>query len=296
MFKKFSCLLLILLMFVSVPVYAGDYELYTSDEEDLISFPVYDDDDDDGYTIDNDPNFIEFLPYTEGQQVYTLEPGKVFRFRFDYMKDIDLVFSDNVLYGIGINYDKLSTYDSYGNSYSGDITMPFSMYVYNCFDSEINITLNEGEIMDVTEYYSPFTLVMFDASEEVFKMKNISGVILPYKVHYYNEDDGSININTGTPVLSGTKTLEGKGVLMFEFSEDDLPYKLELNGVYEISEYVESDFFQVPPPWILKKMMNLTELLGAFLKQLKTLLPVALVMLSVFLLISLLIYTVRLFL
>ncbi len=254
--RKFFCLLLILLMFMSVfscctPVYAEDYESYT------------------------------------------LEPGKVYGFKFDYLKDVDLVFSDNVLYGIGYNYDSLRTYDSYGNSYSGKINMPYAMFVYNCFDSEINMTVNEGEIMD-SGISSPFTLVMFDASEEVFEIKNISGVILDYKVHYYNEDTGSIDFNTGTKRLSGgPETLEGKGVLMFEFTEDELPYKLELNGAYEVGDYISEDFFPVPP-WILR--MDLTGTIRVLLAQLSTLLPAALVVLSIFLLASFLIYIVHLFL
>ena len=248
MFKKFSCFLLILLMFISVPVYAEDNE------------------------------------------VYTLGPGEVYRFRF--MKPVDLVFSDNVLYGTGTSSNKLYTYDSYGNSYNGSPT-GLAIYVYNCSYSEINITLNEGEITAADKYYSPFTLVMFDASEEVFEMKNISDVYLRYKVHYYNEDTGSIDFNTGTSVFNGTKTLEGKGVLMFEFTEDDLPYKLELNGAYEVGDYISEDFFP-SPPWILR--MDLAGMIRVLLDQLSMLLPVGLVVLSVFLAISLLLYTMRLFL
>jgi hypothetical protein len=229
----------------------------------------------------------------EGQEVYTLEPGNVYGFRFDWSNDVDLVFSDNVLYGTGTNYKSFYTYDFYGNSYSGQITIPYYMYVYNCFDSEINMTINEGEIKGVTEYSSPFTSIMFDASEEVFEMKNISGVILRYKVHYYNEDTGSIDINTGTTVLSGTKTLEGRGVLMFEFPEDDLPYKLELNGAYEVGDYISEDFFP-SPPWILR--MDLAGILRVLLDQLSMLLPVALVVLSIFLVVNFLIYIVHLFL
>lgn len=226
-----------------------------------------------------------------GQEVYTLEPGKIYRFTFiDYA---DIVFSDNVLYGVRYNYDKLRTYDSYGNSYYGRLNLPYSMYVYNCSYSEIGITFNEGEIQSVTEYSSPFTLVMFDASEEVFEMRNISGVILDYKVHYYNEDNGSIDFNTGTSVFSGMKTLEGKGVLMFEFTEDELPYKVEFNGVYETGSYISEDFFPVPP-WILR--MDLTGTIRVLLDQLSMLLPVALVILLVFLLINLLIYIIHLFL
>lgn len=232
--------------------------------------------------------------YAEDNEVYTIEPGEVYK--FGTVGYIDVVFSDNVLHGVGTGYalDDLYTYDSYGNSYSGNLSVNNALYVYNCSYSDIYVTLNEGEIWAFSEYSSPFTLVMFDASKEVFEMKNISGLSLRYKVHYYNEDTGSIDFNTGTSVLgSGTKTLEGRGVLMFEFSEDDLPYKLELNGAYEVGDYISEDFFPLPP-WILR--MDLAGMIRVLLDQLSMLLPVALVILSVFLLVSLLIYMVRSFL
>jgi hypothetical protein len=297
--RKFFCLLLILLMFMSVPVYAEDYELYTSDEEDFISFPVYADDDDDGYNLQEDLNFIDFLAYTEGQQVYTLEPGKVYRIEFNYLENeyADLDFSDNVVYGFSTVYGATAfdLYKYYGNSYNGSVSDGKRMFVYNWSESEINMTLNDGEIKKIVTYSPLFTLVMFDGSEEVLEMINTYVTTVNYRVHYYNEDDGSIDyVSDMNHLYKGqSRIFEGKGLLMFGHPVDTMLNRVDFNGVYEVGYYISEDFFQVPP-WILR--MDLAGMIRVLLDQLSMLLPVALVILSVFLLVSFLIYMVRSFL
>lgn len=238
--------------------------------------------------------------YAEDENVYTLESGKIytFRFNYDYSDDVDLDFSDNVIYGINRfdDYADLTEYRYYGSSrIEGVGSTNNFMFVYNWSDSEVYMTLNDGEIASVTEHSSPFTLVMFDGGEEGFEFINVSDGVIEYKRHYYNEDDGSIDYSTGyKSIHSGNSvTYEGKGILMFDFPTGDVLYNMDFNGVYEVGDYISEDFFLMPP-WIL--VMDLAGLLGAFWNQLLTLLPVGLVILSVFLLISLLIYTMRLFL
>ena len=157
----------------------------------------------------------------------------------------------------------------------------------------MNIT--EGTITEVTAYDSTFSLVMYDGTDTEFKITNNTDSYTSYTVYEYNEFDHSYEGSGTYRVIdeNESETFTGMGFLVFGSSR--LQYTT-FQGVYEISDYIRSDFFQVPPPWILKKMMNLTELLGAFWNQLSTLLPVGLVILSVFLLVSLLIYTVRSFL
>jgi hypothetical protein len=293
--RKFFCLLLILLMFMSVPVYAEDYELYTSDEEDFISFPVYDDDDDDGYTLEKDPNFVDFIVYAEGVEAYTLEPGKVYAFRKSSDGKLTVGFSDLVLRGtslVSYEYGDLGRYTSYVNysSTSKDYT-----YVYNVNDKEVTMTVTEGTIISVDVYESVFSLVMYDATETNFQITNIgdnTGVY--YRRFEYNENDGSLNLSPSNVIVlfSGeTDTYTGKGIIVTK--ESNLEERLYIDGFYEVYDTINLGFFHVPP-WILR--MDLAGLLGAFWNQLLTLLPVGLVILSVFLLASLLIYTVRLFL
>lgn len=253
--RKFFCLLLILLMFMSVfscctPVYAEDNE------------------------------------------VYTLEPGKVYKFQKAADENLVAEFSDYVLYNNTYNYyNKVNSYQYVNNINNGSS----HTNVYNCNNKSVIMTITGGTITEVDDFESLFSLVMYDATETDFQMINNIDDYVYFNRYDYNESDHSFDASGNFSVFGGSRTLTGKkGFLLFR--ANDKFNNTTFNGVYEISNYVESDFFQVPPPWILKKMMNLTELLGAFLKQLKTLLPVALVMLSVFLLTSFLIYTVRLFL
>lgn len=253
--RKFFCLLLILLMFMSVfscctPVYAEDYESYT------------------------------------------LGPGKVYKFQRDNSGgDLVAEFSDYVLYNNTYNrYDDAAYYTYVNNvNHSSSHTN-----VYNCNNKSVIMTITGGTITEVDDFGSLFSLVMYDGTETEFKIINNIDDHVHCKQFEYNEFDHSFEASGTNISIEGSRTLTGSGFLLFRLNDEY--YNTTFNGVYEVSNYIESDFFQVPPPWILKKMMNLTELLGAFLKQLKMLLPVGLVILSVFLLISLLLYTIHLFL
>jgi hypothetical protein len=248
--RKFFCLLLILLMFMSVPVYAEDYESYT------------------------------------------LEPGKVYKFqRLSSGGNLVAEFSDYVLYNDTYNgYNKANYYEyvNYVDNHSSHTN------IYNVNNKSVIMIITGGTISEVTDYDSFFSLVMYDGTETEFKIINNIDDSVNCKQFEYNESDHSFEASGTNISINGSRTLTGRGFLLFK--ADDKYHNTTFNGVYEVSNYIESDFFQVPPPWILKKMMNLTELLGVFWNQLLTLLPVALLILSVFLLISLAIYTIRLFL
>jgi hypothetical protein len=233
--------------------------------------------------------FISVPVYAEDNEVYTLEPGKVYKFEKVIDENLVAEFSDYVLYNNTYNYyNKVNSYQyvNYINNGSSHTN------VYNCNNKSVTMTITGGEISEVTVYGSLFSLVMYDGTETEFKIINNIDDSVNCRKFEYNESDNSFEASGLN--IQGSRTLTGKGFLLFKL--DDEYYNTTFNGVYEISNYIESDFFQVPPPWILKKMMNLTELLGAFWNQLLTLLPVGLVILSAFLLTSLLIYTVRLFL
>lgn len=229
--------------------------------------------------------------YAEDYESYTLEPGKVYRFQKASGENLVAEFSDYVLYNNTYNYyNKVNSYE-YVNNINNSSS---HTNVYNCNNKSVIMTITGGTITEVDDFESLFSLVMYDATETDFQMINNIDDHVYFKRFEYNESDNSFDASGDFLMIEGSRTLTGAGVLLFK--ADDEFQNTTFNGVYEISNYIESDFFQVPPPWILKKMMNLTELLGAFLKQLKTLLPVAFLILSVFLLISLLIYTVRSFL
>lgn len=294
--RKFFCLLLILLMFMSVPVYAEDYELYTSDEEDFISFPVYDDDDDDGYTLEKDPNFVDFFVYAEGVEAYTLEPGKVYVFRKNKDETLTVGFSDLVLFGtsgMSFTYGDTRFYDYYANYLSNTSTSGIYLQVYNVNDEEVTMTVTEGTIISVNVYESNFSLVMYDATETNFQITNIADSGVYYRRFEYNENDGSLTLKPYEIVMGGdTKTYtQGKGIMIVR--KLNLQEKLSIDGYYEVYDTINLGFFHVPP-WILR--MDLAGMIRVLLDQLSMLLPVALVILLVFLLASLLIYTVRLFL
>jgi hypothetical protein len=292
--RKFFCLLLILLMFMSVPVYAEDYELYTSDEEDFISFPVYDDDDDDGYTLEKDPNFVDFLVYAEGVEAYTLEPGKVYVFRKSSDGTLTVGFSDLVLCGTSVasyGYGDLVRYTSYVNYSSASKNYT---YVYNVNDKEVTMTVTEGTIISVDVYESVFSLVMYDATETNFQITNIADSVVYCRRFEYNENDGSLNLSPSNVIVlkSGeTDTYTGKGIIVTR--ESNLEERLYIDGFYEVYDTINLGFFHVPP-WILR--MDLAGMIRVLLDQLSMLLPVALLILSVFLLVSFLIYMVRSFL
>jgi hypothetical protein len=155
----------------------------------------------------------------------------------------------------------------------------------------MNIT--EGTITGITVFDSLFSLVMYDGTDTEFKITNNTDSYVEAKQFEYDESDRSFDASGDYFAISDTKTFTGVGFILFGFPIDDLPYNLEFNGVYEISNYVGSGFFPVPP-WILR--MDLAGMIRVLLDQLSMLLPAGLVVLSVFLLVSLLIYTVRSFL
>ena len=227
---------------------------------------------------------------------YTLKPGKVYRFELDLYTSLDIDFSDSVLYHLGSsgNYTELWKYNNYGNSYEKELNIEQYMFVYNVSDSNVKLTLNDGEIIGVNEYNSPFVMVMFDGSETALEVKNNSEEWQDYKVFHYVGNGSYIFYDETSIIEPGyTEQFEGIGVLLFEAFGGNFEDIFTVSGVYEVGDYIREGFFPVPP-WIL--VMDLAGLLEVFWRQLLTLLPVGLIILSVFLLISLVKYIVRLFL
>lgn len=235
-----------------------------------------------------------FPAYAE--EVYTLKPGKVYRFGLDLYTSLDIDFSDSVLYYLGSsgNYTELWRYKNYGNSYQEDFNVEQYLFVYNVSDSSVKLTLNDGEVIGVNEYQSPFVMVMFDGSETALEVKNNSEEWQDYKVFHYVGNGSYIFYDETSIIEPGyTEQFEGIGVLLFEAFGGNFEDIFTVSGVYEVGDYIREGFFSVPP-WILKT--DLTGIIQALLDQLSTLLPVGLVILSVYLLISLAKYIVRLFL
>lgn len=249
--RKFFCLLLILLMFMSkcnVPVYAEDYESYT------------------------------------------LEPGKVYRFKKVKGETFTAVFSDYLLISSWTQsggYTDKSRY-RYNNYFtnSGDIYVN----VYNTSNKSVAMTMTEGTTIEVDVFDSPFSLVMYDGTETRLQItKNVDDFI-SFKRFLYNESDHSFDYLGEYLGIGDGRNLQGKGFLVFTSSKlQDVTFE----GVYGFVDYISEYFFQAPP-WILR--MDLAGMIRVLLDQLSMLLPVALVILSVFLLVSLLIYTIHLFL
>lgn len=290
MFKKILFFLLILTIFISFPVYAEGNEVYTSEEEEFISFPVYAKDDE-AYIL-NEEEFADIFIYAKGAEVYTLEPGKVYVFRKNSGETLTVGFSDLVLRGISAasyEYGDIMRYTSYVN-YSSHTSKSY-LYVYNVNDKEVTMTVTEGTIISDDVYDSDFSLVMYDATETNFQITSIVDYVY-YKRFEYNENDGSLNWSPIEVINSGeTDTYTGKGIVVTR--KHNLEGRLYIDGFYEVFNTISLGFFQVPP-WILR--MDLAGMTRVLLDQLSMLLPVALVILSVFLLISLAIYTIRLFL
>ena len=136
---------------------------------------------------------------------------------------------------------------------------------------------------------------MFDGSGSAFEVSNLTDRYLYYKLLNYNEDDDSIMIgeSTGDIGRGASKSFEGKGVLLFKVNRSELEDTLTFEGVYEVSDSMRYDFF-VNPPWILR--MDLAGIIRVFWEELSMLLPVGLVILSMWLLTRLVKYTMGLFL
>lgn len=263
MFSKVLVVLLTLLMFMNVPVYTAHAE-----------------------------------------ETYTLRPGKVYVVRlytnYDYA---DLVFSDNVLCRYGstdTGYDGLSTYYDYVTRYYHDKLNYYDrVYVYNVSGSDVIMTLDNGEIRNISERQSPFYAVMYDGTETEFEMEYIGNNAIYYKKFYFDNDAGLLRFDKTYFVMDpgAVREFDGKGVLIIRKAYYDQDLELEdvlrMNGVYEVGDHFRYDFFY-RAPWILG--MDLMGIMEVFWEQLSMLLPVGLIVLSVPLLIYLTRYTVRLFL
>lgn len=254
--RKFFCLLLILLTFMSVlscctPVYAEDYESYT------------------------------------------LEPGKIYRFKKVKGETFTAEFSDYLLISSwtqagGYTDKSFYRYSNYFTK-SGDIYVN----VYNTSNKNVAMTITEGTITEVDVLDSPFSLVMYDGTETSLQMINNGDNSVTFKYYEYNESDHSFDylgyyLGIG---VGKSRTLSGKGFIVF--TSGSLQYVTFEGGVYGFVDYISEYFFQTPP-WILR--MDLAGIIRVLLDQLSMLLPAGLVILSVFLLVSLLIYMVRSFL
>jgi hypothetical protein len=224
--------------------------------------------------------------YAEDNEVYTLEPGKVYKFENVSGENLVAEFSDYVLYNNTYNYyNKINSYNlvNYINHSSSHTN------VYNCNNKSVTMTITGGEISEVTVYGSLFSLVMYDGTETEFKIINNIDDSVNCRKFEYNESDNSFEASGLN--IQGSRTLTGKGFLLFKL--DDEYYNTTFNGVYEVSNYIRSGFFWAPP-WIFR--MDLAGMIRVLLDQLSMLLPVGLLILSVFLLASFLIYMVRSFL
>lgn len=249
MYRKVFIVVLVLLMFVNVPVYANN-------------------------------------------EVYTLEQGKVYRFK-NGGKPFEAEFSDYVLSGstvVSSGYTNVYHYSYSDNMWFTKADYPF---VYNCNNKTVTMTVYEGNITEVDVFASPFSIVMYDGSETDFKMTNNTEYGISYKRFEYNEVSDSLDNPSGTETLYTSGTYTGRGVILLPVNINELQDTITFEGDYEAYNYIRLGFFQ-GPPWILKT--DLAGIIRAFLEQLSMVLPVALVILSVFLLISLAKYIVRSFL
>lgn len=249
--RKFFCFLLILLMFMS-----------------KCNVPVY----------------------AEDYESYTLEPGKVYRFKKVLSETFTAEFSDYVLIS---SWTQAGGYrDKSFYRYNNYFTKSSDIYVnvYNTSNKSVIMTITEGTTTEVDVLESPFSLIMYDGTETRLQItKNIDDHI-NFKRFKYNESDHSFDYLGDYLGIGDGRTLSGKGFIVFTSS--DLQY-VTFEGVYGFVDYISEYFFQTPP-WILR--MDLAGMTRVLLDQLSMLLPVGLVILSVFLLASLLIYTVRSFL
>ena len=249
--RKFFCFLLILLMFMS-----------------KCNVPVY----------------------AEDYESYTLEPGKIYRFKKVKGETLTAELSDYVLissWSQAGGYTGKSIY-----RYKNYVTNSGNIYVnvYNTSNKSVAMTMTEGTITEVDVLDSPFSLVMYDGTETRLKItKNVDDFIT-FKRFLYNESDHSFNYYGDYVEIDDGRNLKGKGFIVFTSSSlQDVTFE----GVYGFVDYISEYFFQTPP-WILR--MDLAGMIRVLLDQLSMLLPAGLVILSVFLLISLLIYTIHLFL
>lgn len=242
------------------------------------------------------------VPVYAEEGIYTLERGKIYVFTFpENNSTVEVNFSDNVLTGVEIvqqdDPGDLDIYNRYGTRRSWGIGYLHNvLYVYNVSDSDVTAVFADGSLVRRVDVYpSPVSLVAYDASEEPIEFTNITDEIIRYKEFSYNEYDNTITYDSSFKSLeSGEGVLTfGKGVLLFPINTGNLQYYLSINGVYEVRNYIRKSFFRIPP-WILET--DLAGIIQALLEQLLMLLPVALVILSVFLLISLIRYIVRLYL
>ena len=248
MFKKFFSVLLILLMFINLPVYAED------------------------------------------EEVYILEPGKVYRFRNS--EDVIAVFSDYVLCAATISgneYNSAEYYRYWNGIKVGSLGV---LFVYNCNNESVTMTVVErkGRISQVEVFEPSLSIVMYDASETDFRVINNTDGSIRYRQYEYNEISDSFDNPDWAATFYSSITFVGRGFLLLPFNINDLEDNITFEGDYEVSSYVRKGFFQ-GPPWILKT--DLAGIILALLDQLSMLLPAALVVLSVFLLISLIKYIVR---
>ena len=229
--------------------------------------------------------------YAEDEGVFTLEPCKLYL--FNKTGSVKAEFSKNVLCGGVISstpYDNVLYYHYWSTINVGSTG---KLFVYNCNDESVTMDVIEGTIngFEVVDY--PISIVMYDASEMDFKMINNTDSRIRYKRFNYNEVADRLDDKSGTDWLYDSATLTGRGALLFLVDINDLEDNITFEGEYEVSDYVRKGFFQ-GPPWILK--MDLAGMIRALLDQLSMLLPVGLVILSAFLLISLMRYIVRSFL
>lgn len=232
-------------------------------------------------------------------EVYTIEPGKTYKIWFDENDPfIDVEFSDNILFGFrSLNwFSELNTYDTYGMSFADDVGTRLNFFMYNFTDSDVTLTINNGVVKSFLDFGVNFTAVPYDGARTPFEFTNthVYEYDIKYKLLNYN-DEGIFDLDNTLYRLDfgETQSFDGRGVLFIQLdpSRHETDYTFE--GVYEVGSFVRSDFFQMPP-WILG--MDLSGILGACLVILPKLLLVGLVVLSVFLLINLAKYMVRLFL
>jgi hypothetical protein len=229
--------------------------------------------------------------YAEDNESYTLEPGKVYRFKKVAGESLTAEFSEHVLRSIRSADNDYLNINHYGY-YNYINSSPFTyLNVYNINSKSVTMTVNEGAINEVAVFESPFSLVMYDGTGTEFQIINNIDNYVYCKRYGYNESDHSFEAKGNFISIRVSETLTGSGFLLFR--ANDKFNNTTFQGVYEVSNYIRSGFFQVPP-WILR--MDLAGTIRVLLDQLSMLLPVALVVLSIFLVVNFLIYIVHLFL
>lgn len=272
MFRKFFSVLLVLIL-AGAPVYAEEEQDYS------VVYP-------------------EREIFLDAEDFRTLQPGVVYQFYSLVGKPFEIEFSDCVLWG-GTFYSNgykdvsIFEYSDYVEALPED---GYRIFVYNIHDREVSMRIPDKPDDFRGAYFNsnPLNLVTYNGYETPFQVSNnTDDRAISYKQFEYDGAGGYVEGVYETMAPGEVHSYIGKGFLLFSLYMDDLENSVTCEGVYKLTDYIDADFFRVPP-WILE--MDLTGVIRGYLEQLSMLLPVGLVILSAFLVISLMRFIMRLFL